>query len=118
MQTFSFNISIGTVSGSGTGPLDYGSGTGPLETDSRGPVPDTEPRLWGLSRGLVVCETTTDKSRDTGQYLHVYVETVILPTKTHVEFVRHLWSSKGNQSVFTVMRHTIQTIKLIQKVYK
>ena len=23
----------------------YGSGTGPLDTDSRGPVPDTEPRL-------------------------------------------------------------------------
>ena len=99
----------------------YGSGTGHLDTDSRGPVPDTEPRLWGLSRGLVVCETTTDKSRDTGPYLHVYVVTVILPTKTHVEdslcFVHHLWSSKGNQSVFTVMRHTIQTIKLIQKVY-
>ena len=35
----------GTVSGSGTEPLDYGSGTGPLDTDSRGPVPDTEPRL-------------------------------------------------------------------------
>ena len=63
----------------------YGSGTGPLDTDSRGPVPDTEPRLWGLSRGPVVCETTTDKSRDTGPYLHVYVVTVILPTKTHVE---------------------------------
>ena len=44
----------------------YGSGTGPLDTDSRGPVPDPEPRLWGLSRGPVVCETTTDKSRDTG----------------------------------------------------
>ena len=100
----------------------YGSGPGPLDTDSRGPVPDPEPRLWGLSRGPVVCETTTDKSRDTGPYLHVYVVTVILPTKTHVEvslcFVRHLWSSKGNQYVFTVMRHTIQTIKLIQKVYK
>ena len=139
----------------------YGSGTGPLDTDSRGPVPDPEPRLWGLSRGPVVCETTTDKSRDTGPYaipdaifdpqreltekdcrewklttvdsqerstwrssvrsaiyLHVYVVTSILPTKTHVEFVRHLWSSKGNQSVFTVMRHTIQTIKFIQKVYK
>ena len=26
-----------------------------------------------------------DKSRDTGPYLHVYVVTVILPTKTHVE---------------------------------
>ena len=100
----------------------YGSGTGHLDTDSRGPVPDTEPRLWGLSRGPVVCETTTDKSRNTGPYLHVYVVTVILPAKTHVEvslcFVRHLWFSKGNQSVFTVMRHTIQTIKLIQKVYK
>ena len=23
----------------------YGSGTGPLDTDSRGPVPDSEPRL-------------------------------------------------------------------------
>ena len=40
----------GTVSGSGTGPLDYGATS---------PVPDTEPRLWGLSRGPVVCETTT-----------------------------------------------------------
>ena len=100
----------------------YGSGTGYLDTDSRGSGPDTEPRLWGLSRGPVVCETTTDKSRNTGPYLHVYVVTVILPAKTHVEvslcFVRHLWFSKGNQSVFTVMRHTIQTIKLIQKVYK
>ena len=35
----------GTVSGSGTGLLDYGSGTGPLDTDSRCPVPDPEPRL-------------------------------------------------------------------------
>ena len=35
-------------------------------------------------------ETTTDKSGDTGPYLHVYVVTIILPTKTHVEFVRHL----------------------------
>ena len=40
----------GTVLGSGTGPLDY---------EATGPVPDTEPRLWGLSRGPVVCETTT-----------------------------------------------------------
>ena len=99
----------------------YGSGTRPLDTDSRGLVPDPEPRLWGLSRGPVVCETTTDKSRDTGPYC-TYVVTVILPTKTHVEvslcFARHLWSSRGNQSVFTVMRHTIQTIKLILKVYK
>ena len=53
----------GTVSGSGTGHLD---------TDSRGPVPDSEPRLWGLSRGPVVSEATTDKSMDTGPYLHVY----------------------------------------------
>ena len=43
----------GTVSGSGTGPLDHGA---------TGPVPDTEPRLWGLSRGPVVLGT----SRDTG----------------------------------------------------
>ena len=49
----------------------YGSGTGPLDTDSRVPVPDPEPRLWGLTRGPVVCETTTGKSRDTGPYLHV-----------------------------------------------
>ena len=48
---------IGTVSGSGIGPL---------APQSRGPVPDTEPRLWGMSRGPVVCETTTDKSTDTG----------------------------------------------------
>ena len=47
------------------------SGTGPLGTDSRGPVPDPEPRLWRLSPGPV------DKSRDTGPYLHVYVVTVI-----------------------------------------
>ena len=44
--------------------------------------------------GSGICETTTDKSMDTGPYLHVYVVTVILPTKTHVEvslcFVRHL----------------------------
>ena len=40
--------------------------------------------------GPVSCETTTDKSRNTGPYLHVHVVTVILPTKTHVEFVRHL----------------------------
>ena len=79
----------------------YRSGTGPLDTDSRGPAPDPrgpapdpEPRLRGMSRGPVVCETTTDKSRDTGPYLHVYAVTVILPTKTHVEvslcFVRHI----------------------------
>ena len=43
-----------------------GSGTGPLDTNSRGPVPDPEPLLWGMSRGPVVCETTTDKPRDTG----------------------------------------------------
>ena len=79
----------------------YGSGTGPLDTVSRGPVPDPEPRLWGLSRGPVVCETTTNKSRDTGPYLHAIFD-----------------PQKGNQSVFTVMRHTIQTIKLIQNVYK
>ena len=41
---------LGTVSGSGTGSIDYGA---------TGPVPDTEPRLGGLSRGPVVCETTT-----------------------------------------------------------
>ena len=58
-------MSIGTVSGSGTGPLDYGSGTGPLDTDSRGPV---------------VCETTTDKSKDTGPYLHVYWDNQFSPT--------------------------------------
>ena len=29
--------------------------------------------------------TTTDKSRDMGPYLHIYVVTVILPTKTFVE---------------------------------
>ena len=33
--------------------------------------------------GPVVCETTPDKPRDTG--MHVYVVTVILPTRTHVE---------------------------------
>ena len=71
----------GTVSESGTGPVDYGSGTGPLDTDSRGPVRDPEPHLWGLFLGPVVCEMTTDKSRDTGPYLHVYVVTVILPTR-------------------------------------
>ena len=87
----------------------YRYGTGPLDTDSSSPVPDPEPRLWGLSWGPVVCEMRTYKSRDTGPYLHVYVATVILPTKTHVEVslccVRHLWSSKGNQSVFTVMHY-------------
>ena len=38
-----------------------------------------------MSGGPVVCETTTDKSRDTGPYLPVYVVKVILPTKTCVE---------------------------------
>ena len=42
----------GTVSKSGTGPLDYGA---------TGPVQDPEPRLGGLSRGPVVCETTTQQ---------------------------------------------------------
>ena len=36
--------------------------------------------------GPVVCETTTDKSRDTGPHLHVYIVTDILPKKkTRVE---------------------------------
>ena len=90
----SISFIYGTVSKSDTGPLNYGSDTRSLDIDSRGLVPDHKPCLSGLSRGPVVCETTTDKSRDTGPYLHVYVVTVILPTKTHVEvslcFVRHL----------------------------
>ena len=36
---------IRSVSGSGTGPLDY---------ESRCPVPDTEPHLQGMARGPVV----------------------------------------------------------------
>ena len=52
-----------SVSGSGTRLLDY---------EARDPVPDSEPRLWGLSRSPVVCDMATDKSRDTGPYLHVY----------------------------------------------
>ena len=47
-----------------------------------------------VSGDPVVCETTTDKSMDMGPYLHIYVVTVILPTKTHIEvslcFVGHL----------------------------
>ena len=81
----SFYIGKGTVSESGTGHLDCGA---------TGPVLDPEPHLCGMSRGQVVCGTATDKSRDTGPYLHVYVVTVILPTKTGFEvslcFVRHL----------------------------
>ena len=60
-------------------PLDCGA-TGPLDTRSMGSVVDPEPRLRGMSRRHVVCERTTDKSRDTGPYLHVYVVTVILLT--------------------------------------
>ena len=51
-----------------------------------------------MSRGPVVCETTTYKSMYTGmrvRNLHAYLVTVILPTKTRVEvslcFVRHLY---------------------------
>ena len=62
----------------------FESGTGLLDTDSRGPAPDSEPRLWGMSRGPVVIKTTTDKSVDTGPYLHVYVLKFILPTKTSI----------------------------------
>ena len=60
-------------------PLDCGA-TGPLDTRSMGPVVDPQPHPLRMSRRQVVCETTTDKSRDTGPYLHVYVVTVILPT--------------------------------------
>ena len=56
-------IAYGTVSESGTGPLD---------DEARCPVPDPESRLWGMSRGPVVCETTTDKSRDTGMRVCTY----------------------------------------------
>ena len=59
----------------------YGSGTGHLDTDSRGPVPDSEPSLSGMSRGPVVSEATTDKSIDTGPYLHIYVVTVYFTNK-------------------------------------
>ena len=48
---------IGIVLESGTGPIDWGA---------TGPVPDHEPCLWGMSRVPVVCETTTEKCRDTG----------------------------------------------------
>ena len=36
----------------------YGSVAGPLDTESRGLVPDSEPRLSEMSWGLVVCQTT------------------------------------------------------------
>ena len=51
---------FGTVSESGTGPLDSG-----------GPVPDPRASSMRNVPGPVVCETTTDKSRDTGPYLHI-----------------------------------------------
>ena len=41
-------------------------GVGARDCGARGPVPDPEPCLWGLSRGPVVCVTTNDKSRGTG----------------------------------------------------
>ena len=56
-------FAVRSVSGSGTRFLDY---------EARDPVPDSEPRLWGLSRSPVVCDMATNKSRDTGPYLHVY----------------------------------------------
>ena len=78
-----------------------------------------------MSRGPVVCGTTTDKSRNTSPYLHVYVVTAILPTKTQVEvslcFIRHLWSSKGNQlyllSCITLFK-TIVSISLYKRYKK
>ena len=84
-------------------PRLRGYGSGPLDTDFMGLVPDHDPRLWGLSRGQVVCETTTDMFRDTSPYLHVYVITVILPTKTHVEvslcFVCHICTGLGDSAL-------------------
>ena len=60
--------------------------------------------------GPVVCETTTDKYRGAGPYLHVYVVTVILPTKTCVEVSLCF--------VICIYFYTIETSISLYKRYK
>ena len=72
-----------------------------------------------MSRGPVACEITTDKSRDTGPYLHVYVVKGFLPAKTR------LYSLTLNKQLSYVLKfslcrdgsfeHPKQMLKLIEK---
>ena len=97
----------GTVSESGTGPLDY---------EATGPVPDPEPRLWGLSRSPVVCELL-DKSRDTG--------CVSVPARicsnSYFTNKNSCWSFtllRPPSSIICIYCHTIQTSISLYKMYK